>query len=210
MNWTKLLIVSAALIYSGGAFSGNDDSCKQGHVFLGGLCHSYESLEDKTGEMFNPYDDAKELTPELAVMIIRLMPDEITSFIDSYFGSHVSFMKPDDLLSWDLSVRDYLSYLSYVPVQLDVSDAPEIFILDQSPGRCGAGGCSGYVLDLDSSDTGDILGTVYYTGSVVKPVIGPAPPPESGYYDFAVVGDEGISTYNWHKAIDKYVSVKAK
>ena len=204
MNWSKVLIVSAALIYSGGAFSGNDDSCKQGHVLLGELCHSYESLEVKTGEIFNPYDDAKALTPELAVMIIQLMPDEITRFIDSYFGSHVSFMKPDELLNWDLSVRDYLSYLSYVPVQLDVSDVPEIFILDQAPGNCGAGGCSGFVLDLDSSETGDILGTVFYTGSVVKPVIGPAPPPESGYYDFAVVGDEGITKYSFDNLSDSY------
>lgn len=179
------------------SLSGTSWVCEDDRLKAGGLCHESKAFYEDDLDVVNIYEIGRELTPELKAIIMSVMPDMIVDHFASYVDIHLKGLKPGELLNINVSSDGLIGALKYLPVQLDLSPIPEIFVIQHSSLYCGASGCGGFILDLDTDGGPKKIGDVFFSGTLVKPQIGPAPAPKSGYYDFVIVSDEGMNVYHF-------------
>ena len=128
-----------------------------------------------------------QLRRDVYKAILKHEPWILMEHLESASDAFMPFLSDEEVMTWDWSVRKVLDGITWEEIQLDDSDRPEVIIQTHARTLCGSGGCNAHILKLDGDEPSH-LGTFFYNGKLIPPVITNRMKPDSGFYEFAVQG----------------------
>ena len=144
----------------------------------------------------------EELRRDVYRLILHKESWILTEHLESAADAFMPFLNDDELTTWDWSVRKILDDIDIEEIQLDRSERKEVVIQTHARTYCGSGGCNAHILKLDG-DEPRYIGTFFYNGNIIKPLITETRIPDSGFYDFAIQGSN-IDVYRYNTAKEQY------
>ena len=146
--------------------------------------------------------DGEDTRRDIYSAILKHMSWILTEHLESASEAYMPFLSEGEVMTWDWSVRQVLDGITWEEVQLDDSERPEVIIQTHARTLCGSGGCNAHILKLDGDEPSH-LGSFFYNGKLIPPVVSERLKPDSGFYEFAVHGSH-IDIYQYDPVKREY------